>query len=146
MTNCFKIIVSLLAILLIIFVFLQIIFPVPSYAPTKNSETIETVLTSSFTESKPTIPLSFEELQKKEGIELINLGSYQITTIVFQGDTKAILTGDNGQKQTFPIKVTNKEKNEIVLSTVNYAPKNLVIAQQVGLAQKDNQYFMYRIN
>lgn len=146
MTNCFKIIVSLLAILLIIFVFLQIIFPVPSYAPTKNSETIETVLTSSFTESKPTIPLSFEELQKKEGNELINLGSYQITTIVFQGDTKAILTGDNGQKQIFPIKVTNKEKNEIVLSTVNYAPKNLVIAQQVGLAQKDNQYFMYRIN
>ena len=146
MTNCFKIIVSLLAILLIIFVFLQIIFPVPSYAPTKNSETIETVLTSSSTESKPTIPLSFEELQKKEGNELINLGSYQITTIVFQGDTKAILTGDNGQKQIFPIKVTNKEKNEIVLSTVNYAPKNLVIAQQVGLAQKDNQYFMYRIN
>ncbi|MEQ7210825.1 hypothetical protein ABQE36_19480 [Enterococcus avium] len=146
MTNCFKIIVSLLAILLIIFVFLQIIFPVSSYAPTKNSETIETVLTSSSTESKPTIPLSFEELQKKEGNELINLGSYQITTIVFQGDPKAILTGDNGQKQIFPIKVTNKEKNEIVLSTVNYAPKNLVIAQQVGLAQKDNQYFMYRIN
>lgn len=65
MTNRFKIFVSLLAILLIIFVFLQIIFPAPSYAPTKNSKTIETVLTSSSTESKPTIPLSFEELQKK---------------------------------------------------------------------------------
>ena len=146
MTNCFKIIVSLLAILLIIFVFLQIIFPVPSYAPTKNSETIETVLTSSFTESKPTIPLSFEELQKKEGNELINLGSYQITTIVFQGDTKAILTGDNGQKQTFPIKVTNKEKNEIVLSTVKYSPTNLVIEERVGLAHRDSEYFMYRID
>lgn len=107
----------------------------------ENQPAIEsTVLTEPTKEAKT---FDFAQLQEKEGDDLKDLGIWQIDTIIFKGKPKAILTTANGKEVSFPIEITNQDQNEITLPTVNYAPKNLVIAQQVGLAQKDKQYFIY---
>lgn len=85
---------------------------------------------------------TFAQLKEKEGSDLKDLGTWQIETILFTDDTQAVLTTD-GKELAFPVKITNKEKNEITLPTIRYAPSNLKISQQIGLAQKDKQYFMY---
>ncbi|EMF0094004.1 hypothetical protein O1F49_002218 [Enterococcus hirae] len=86
--------------------------------------------------------LTFAQLQEKEGTNLKDLGTWQIGTILFTGESKAVLTS-NGKELTFPIEVTNEEKNEITLPTIRYTLTNLRISQRVGLAQKGKQYFMY---
>ncbi|OTO03218.1 hypothetical protein [Enterococcus sp. 5B3_DIV0040] len=112
--------------------------------PKDNQPAIKSTISTEPT--KETQTFDFAQLQEKEGDDLKDLGIWQIETIIFKGKTKAILTTANGKEVSFPIEITNQDKNEITLPTVNYAPKNLVIAQQVGLAQKDNQYFMYQID
>lgn len=99
--------------------------------------------TVSIQPTRETKTFDFAQLQEKEGDDLKDLGIWQIETIIFKGKTQAILTTANGKEINFPIEITNQDKNEITLPTVHYAPKNLVIAQQVGLAQKDKQYFIY---
>lgn len=112
----------------------------------KPKETL-TVTESTFStdNAKKTELFGFTQLQEKEGDDLIDLGIWQIETIIFKGKTKAILTTANGKELSFPIEITNQDQNEITLPTVKYASKNLIIAQQIGLAQKDNHYFMYQV-
>ncbi|OTO01225.1 hypothetical protein [Enterococcus sp. 5B3_DIV0040] len=112
--------------------------------PKDNQPAIESIVSTDTTNEAQTF--DFAQLQEKEGADLKDLGIWQIETIIFKGNTQAILTTTNGKELSFPIEVTNQDQNEITLPTVNYAPKNLVIAQQVGLAQKGNQYFMYQLN
>lgn len=138
MTKRFALLIATPTVFLVFVILLYGFFttsdePQSAHVPHNSSmQTYETAILS-----------SFAALQKQEGTSLTDLGNYQITTIVFRGKPKVILTGENGNEQIFPVNVTNKEKNEITLPTVKYAPTNLVIAQHVGLAQKDNQYFMY---
>lgn len=139
MIKPFKYLFGALLILVGLFAFLA--FEHFNEKPKDNQPAREsTVSTEPTKESKM---FDFVQLQEKEGDDLKDLGIWQIETIIFKGKPKAILTTANGKEISFPIEITNQDKNEITLPTVNYAPKNLVIAQQVGLAQKDNQYYMY---
>ncbi|OOG23386.1 hypothetical protein BZK37_17640 [Enterococcus casseliflavus] len=142
MIKPFKYLFGALLILVGLFAFLA--FEHLNEKPKDNQPARESTVSTDTT--KETKTFDFARLQEKEGDDLKDLGIWQIETIIFKGNAKAILTTANGKEVNFPIEITNQEKDEITLPTVNYAPKNLVIAQQVGLAQKDNQYYMYLID
>lgn len=132
------------ALLILVGLFAVLAFEHLNKKPKENQPAIESTVSTDTT--KETKTFDFAQLQEKEGDDLKDLGIWQIKTIIFKGNAKAILTTANGKEVSFPIEITNQEQNEITLPTVNYAPKNLVITQQVGLAQKDNKYYMYLID
>ncbi|MDT2680029.1 hypothetical protein [Enterococcus gallinarum] len=129
------------ALLILVGLFAVLAFDHLNEKPKENQSAIKSTVSTDTT--KETKTFDFAQLQEKEGDDLKDLGTWQIETIIFKGKTKAILTTANGKEVSFPIEITNQDQNEITLPTVNYAPKNLIIAQQVGLAQKNNHYFMY---
>jgi hypothetical protein len=89
-----------------------------------------------------TLP-SEHNLIKYEGKDIQLLGTYQISTVNFN-NKNVLLTDSDGKKVTFPITITDKKKNLFCIPSILYSPRNLKIADTIGLAEKDNQYFAYR--
>ncbi|AUB54363.1 hypothetical protein EM4838_10300 [Enterococcus mundtii] len=54
-----------------------------------------------------------------------------------------LLTNSDGKTLTFPITITDKEKNLFCIPAILYSPSDLKIADTIGLAEKNKQYFAY---
>ncbi|EOS7966709.1 hypothetical protein ACNZ61_003007 [Enterococcus hirae] len=68
--------------------------------------------------------LTFPQLKEKEGTDLKDLGTWQIGTILFTGESKAILTTD-GKELAFPVEITNEEKMKSLCQPFVMPPKIL---------------------
>ncbi|EOD5300576.1 hypothetical protein [Enterococcus mundtii] len=88
-----------------------------------------------------TLP-SKQDLIKYEGKDIQLLGTYQISTVNFNTQN-VLLTNRDGKTLTFPITITDKEKNLFCIPEILYSPSDLKIADTIGLAEKNNQYFAY---
>lgn len=88
-----------------------------------------------------TLP-SEKDLLKYEGKDIQLLGTYQISTVNFNTQN-VLLTNSDGKTLTFPITITDKEKDLFCIPAILYSPSDLKIADSIGLAEKDNQYFAY---
>lgn len=88
-----------------------------------------------------TLP-SEKDLLKYEGKDIQLLGTYQISTVNFNTQN-VLLTNSGGKTLTFPITITDKEKNLFCIPEILYSPSDLKIADTIGLAEKNKQYFAY---
>ncbi|EME3504220.1 hypothetical protein UL360_002653, partial [Enterococcus faecium] len=77
-----------------------------------------------------------------EGKDIQLLGTYQISTVNFNTQN-VLLTNSDGKTLTFPITITDKEKDLFCIPAILYSPSDLKIADSIGLAEKNKQYFAY---
>ncbi|EMF0536199.1 hypothetical protein H6231_002525 [Enterococcus hirae] len=89
-----------------------------------------------------TLP-SEHNLIKYEGKDIQLLGTYQISTVNFNTEN-VLLTDNDGKNVTFSITITDKKKNLFCIPSILYSPRELKIADTIGLAKKANQYFAYK--
>lgn len=88
-----------------------------------------------------TLP-SEKDLLKHEGKDIQLLGTYQISTVNFNTQNVLLINSD-GKTLTFPITITDKEKDLFCIPAILYSPSDLKIADTIGLAEKNKQYFAY---
>ncbi|RXN54248.1 hypothetical protein CYQ48_13155 [Enterococcus faecalis] len=135
-----KYIVAIGAISMII-VLAVIAFTVSNKTETQSQNTVQSTTTSQTSEHS--VYPSLSSLKEKHGQDLIDLGSSQITTVLFEKKNVAFITSEKGNDIEFPLTITDKEKNLFSIPTIKHTPNNLKIGDTFGLAKINEQYFAY---
>lgn len=136
-----KYIVAIGAILLIVLTIIA--FTVSNKTETQSQNTVQSTTTNQ-TDDHLIYP-SLSNLKEKYGNNLINLGSSQITTVLFEKKNVAFITPKEGTDLEFSIKVTNTKENLFSIPDIQYTPSKLKIGDTFGLAKVNEQYFAYSL-
>ncbi|EGO8395732.1 hypothetical protein ENFAE_00450 [Enterococcus faecalis] len=134
-----KYIVAIGAILLIVLTIIA--FTVSNKTETQSQNTVQSTTTSQ--SSELVIYPSLSNLKEKYGPDLTDLGSSQITTVLFEKKNVAFITPKEGTDLEFSIKVTNTKENLFSIPDIQYTPSKLKIGDTFGLAKVNEQYFAY---
>lgn len=102
-----KYIVAIGSILLIVLTIIA--FTVSNKTETQSQNTVQSTTTSQ--SSELAVYPSLNSLREKYGQDLIDLGSSQITTVLFEKKNVAFITSEKENDIEFPLTVTDKEKN-----------------------------------
>ncbi|EMG1503108.1 hypothetical protein V2123_000367 [Enterococcus faecium] len=130
---------KLAPISILLIVIISIVFVIEYKNLTIKDVSSQTVVSESVEIN--TLP-SEKDLLKYEGKDIQLLGTYQISTVNFNTQN-VLLTNSDGKTLTFPITITDKEKNLFCIPEILYSPSDLKIADTIGLAEKNKQYFAY---
>ncbi|EOI6534532.1 hypothetical protein ACMUWJ_002860 [Enterococcus faecalis] len=136
-----KYIVAIGSILLIVLTIIA--FTVSNKTETQSQNTVQSTTTSQ--SSELSIYPSLNSLKEKYGQDLIDLGSSQITTVLFEKKNVAFITSEKENDIEFPLTVTDKAKNLFSISSIKYTPNKLKIGDTFGLAKINKQYFAYSL-
>ena len=134
-----KYIVAIGSILLIVLTIIA--FTVSNKTETQSQNTVQSTTTSHSNELA--VYPSLNSLREKYGQDLIDLGSSQITTVLFEKKNVAFITSEKENDIEFPLTVTDKEKNLFSISSIKHTPNNLKIGDTFGLAKINEQYLAY---
>ncbi|MGM9898134.1 MAG: hypothetical protein ACI32W_09295 [Enterococcus faecalis] len=136
-----KYIVAIGSILLIVLTIIA--FTVSNKTETQSQNTVQSTTTSQ--SSELAVYPSLNSLREKYGQDLIDLGSSQITTVLFEKKNVAFITPKEGTDLEFSIKVTNTKENLFSIPDIQYTPSKLKIGDTFGLAKVNEQYFAYSL-
>ncbi|HAP3021332.1 TPA: hypothetical protein ACOW76_001958 [Enterococcus faecalis] len=136
-----KYIVAIGSIVLIVLAIIA--FSVSNKTETQPQNTIQSTTTNQ-TNTDSVYP-SLSNLKEKHGQDLIDLGSSQITTVLFEKKNIAFITPPEGNELEFSIKVTNSKENLFSIPDIQYTPNKLKIGDTFGLAKVNEQYFAYSL-
>ncbi|HBC4465815.1 TPA: hypothetical protein KER80_002936 [Enterococcus faecalis] len=134
-----KYIVAIGSILLIVLTIIA--FTVFNKTETQSQNTVQSTTTSH--SSELSIYPSLSSLKEKYGPDLTDLGSSQITTVLFEKKNVAFITSEKENDIEFPLTVTNKAKNLFSIPSIKHTPNNLKIGDTFGLAKIHEQYLAY---
>ncbi|MCA6712258.1 hypothetical protein [Enterococcus faecalis] len=134
-----KYIVAIGSILLIVLTIIA--FTVSNKTETQSQNTVQSTTTSH--SSELAVYPSLNSLREKYGQDLIDLGSSQITTVLFEKKNVAFITSEKKNNIEFPLTVTDKEKNLFSISSIKHTPNKLKIGDTFGLAKIHEQYLAY---
>lgn len=136
-----KYIVAVGSIVLIVLAIIA--FSVSNNTETQPQNTVQSTTTSQ--SSNHFVYPSLDSLKEKHGQDLIDLGSSQITTVLFENKNIAFITPNEGKELEFSIKVTNTKENLFSIPDIQYTPNKLKIGDTFGLAKVHEQYFAYSL-
>ncbi|MGM0252397.1 hypothetical protein [Enterococcus sp. AZ129] len=134
-----KYIVAIGAILLIVLTIIA--FTVSNKTETQSQNTVQSTTTSH--SSELVIYPSLSSLKEKYGPDLTDLGSSQITTVLFEKKNVAFITSEKENDIEFSLTVTDKAKNLFSIPSIKHTPNNLKIGDTFGLAKIHEQYLAY---
>lgn len=137
-----KYIVAIGAISMII-VLAIIAFTVSNKTETQSQNTVQSTTTSR--SSEHFVYPSLSSLKEKYGQDLIDLGSSQITTVLFEKKNVAFITSEKETDIEFPLTMTDKSKNLFSIPNIKHTPNNLKIGDTFGLAKIHEQYLAYSL-
>ncbi|HFM8014859.1 TPA: hypothetical protein ACHAHU_002398, partial [Enterococcus faecium] len=126
-----KYIVSVGSIVLIVLAIIA--FSVSNKTETQPQNTVQSTTTSQ--SSDHSVYPSLNSLKETHGQDLIDLGSSQITTVLFEKKNIAFITPKEGTDLEFSIKVTNTKENLFSIPDIQYTPNKLKIGDTFGLAK-----------
>lgn len=123
-----------------------IVLAIIAFSVSNKTETQNTIqsTTTSQTNIDSFYP-SLSNLKEKHGQDLIDLGSSQITIVLFENKNIAFITPMEGKELEFSIKVTNTKENLFSIPDIQYTPNKLKIGDTFGLAKVNEQYFAYSL-
>ncbi|HHA4396985.1 TPA: hypothetical protein ACOBTX_000833 [Enterococcus faecium] len=136
-----KYIVAVGSIVLIVLAIIA--FSVSNKTETQPQNTVQSTTTSQ--SSDHSVYPSLNSLKGTHGQDLIDLGSSQITTVLFEKKNIAFITPKEGTDLEFSIKVTNTKENLFSIPDIQYTPNKLKIGDTFGLAKVNEQYFAYSL-
>lgn len=134
-----KYIAAIGAILLIVLTIIA--FTVSNKTETQSQNTVQSTTTSH--SSELVIYPSLSSLKEKYGPDLTDLGSSQITTVLFEKKNVAFITSEKENDIEFSLTVTDKAKNLFSIPSIKHTPNNLKIGDTFGLAKIHEQYLAY---
>ncbi|MDT2226860.1 hypothetical protein [Enterococcus faecalis] len=136
-----KYIVAVGSIVLIVLAIIA--FSVSNKTETQPQNTVQSTTTSY--SSELSVYPSLNSLKETHGQDLIDLGSSQITTVLFEKKNIAFITPKEGTDLEFSIKVTNTKENLFSIPDIQYTPNKLKIGDTFGSAKVHEQYFAYSL-